>query len=234
MRDGRVRKRFRRVANRLDRGRIGQGRTSCHVEVLDRRDTDMRLGSTFKIAFRALRRNKLRSALTALGIIIGVGAVIAMVEHRQRRQGAGRSADREPRRKRDSDLLRQHDRERHSHRLGRRGHAEDRGCRSHPARSAGGHRGQRRSAFRPRKSRREIRTGSRAFSASRRNISTCGNGPWPMARLSPIRTCAARTRSASSARRRRRRFSGTKIPSARSCASRTSRSPSPACSLRKA
>ncbi len=39
----------------------------------------MRLGSTFKIAFRALRRNKLRSALTALGIIIGVGAVIAMV-----------------------------------------------------------------------------------------------------------------------------------------------------------
>jgi putative ABC transport system permease protein len=39
----------------------------------------MRLGSTFKIALRALRRNKMRSALTALGIIIGVGAVIAMV-----------------------------------------------------------------------------------------------------------------------------------------------------------
>jgi putative ABC transport system permease protein len=39
----------------------------------------MRIGSTFKIAFRALRRNKLRSVLTALGIIIGVGAVIAMV-----------------------------------------------------------------------------------------------------------------------------------------------------------
>ncbi|MEY2479392.1 MAG: putative transport system permease protein [Verrucomicrobiota bacterium] len=39
----------------------------------------MRLGSTFKIAFRALRRNKMRSVLTALGIIIGVGAVIAMV-----------------------------------------------------------------------------------------------------------------------------------------------------------
>src|SRR5881398_834229 len=39
----------------------------------------MRLGSTLKIAARALRRNKLRSALTALGIIIGVGAVIAMV-----------------------------------------------------------------------------------------------------------------------------------------------------------
>src|SRR5260370_10967926 len=32
-----------------------------------------------KIAFRGLRINKLRSALTMLGIIIGVGAVIAMV-----------------------------------------------------------------------------------------------------------------------------------------------------------
>ena len=39
----------------------------------------MRLLSTFKIAARALRRNKLRSALTALGIIIGVGTIVAMV-----------------------------------------------------------------------------------------------------------------------------------------------------------
>ena len=39
----------------------------------------MRAGSTFNVALRALRRNKLRSVLTALGIIIGVGAVIAMV-----------------------------------------------------------------------------------------------------------------------------------------------------------
>ncbi len=39
----------------------------------------MKFSATFLIAFRALRRNKLRSALTALGIIIGVGAVIAMV-----------------------------------------------------------------------------------------------------------------------------------------------------------
>lgn len=39
----------------------------------------MRLGVTFLTAFRALRRNKMRSLLTALGIIIGVGAVIAMV-----------------------------------------------------------------------------------------------------------------------------------------------------------
>src|SRR3954466_2537034 len=39
----------------------------------------MRIESTLNIAFRALRRNKMRSVLTALGIIIGVGAVIAMV-----------------------------------------------------------------------------------------------------------------------------------------------------------
>ena len=39
----------------------------------------MRFRSTIIIALRALRRNKLRSILTALGIIIGGGAVIAMV-----------------------------------------------------------------------------------------------------------------------------------------------------------
>jgi putative ABC transport system permease protein len=35
--------------------------------------------STFRISFRALKVNKMRSALTMLGIIIGVGAVIAML-----------------------------------------------------------------------------------------------------------------------------------------------------------
>ncbi|MDR1789434.1 MAG: ABC transporter permease [Opitutaceae bacterium] len=39
----------------------------------------MRLLATNLIALRALRRNKLRSTLTALGMIIGVGAVIATV-----------------------------------------------------------------------------------------------------------------------------------------------------------
>ncbi|MEY2599275.1 MAG: hypothetical protein RLZZ244_1067 [Verrucomicrobiota bacterium] len=35
--------------------------------------------ATFLLALRALRRNKLRSVLTMLGIVIGVGAVVAMV-----------------------------------------------------------------------------------------------------------------------------------------------------------
>jgi len=39
----------------------------------------MRALATAKIAGRALRRNPMRSALTTLGIIVGVGAVIAMV-----------------------------------------------------------------------------------------------------------------------------------------------------------
>ncbi len=39
----------------------------------------MNLGITFKVAFRALGRNRLRSVLTMLGIIIGVAAVIIMV-----------------------------------------------------------------------------------------------------------------------------------------------------------
>ena len=39
----------------------------------------MDLLNTLKLAFRALRRNRMRSALTSLGIIIGVASVIALV-----------------------------------------------------------------------------------------------------------------------------------------------------------
>jgi putative ABC transport system permease protein len=39
----------------------------------------MRFSTIFLVALRALRRNSMRSVLTALGIIIGVGAVITMV-----------------------------------------------------------------------------------------------------------------------------------------------------------
>ena len=39
----------------------------------------MRFTTIILVALRALRRNTMRSILTALGIIIGVGAVITMV-----------------------------------------------------------------------------------------------------------------------------------------------------------
>jgi putative ABC transport system permease protein len=39
----------------------------------------MKLANTASISFAALRRNKVRSALTALGVIIGVASVIAMI-----------------------------------------------------------------------------------------------------------------------------------------------------------
>jgi putative ABC transport system permease protein len=41
--------------------------------------SSIKIFSTMRIALRALARNKLRSTLTALGMIIGVGAVISMV-----------------------------------------------------------------------------------------------------------------------------------------------------------
>src|SRR3989442_411881 len=39
----------------------------------------MLLDETIRVALQAIRANKLRSLLTALGIIIGVGAVITMI-----------------------------------------------------------------------------------------------------------------------------------------------------------
>ena len=39
----------------------------------------MKLGNLFKVAMNALRRNKMRSFLTMLGIIIGVASVITML-----------------------------------------------------------------------------------------------------------------------------------------------------------
>src|SRR5687767_837685 len=40
----------------------------------------MRITRTFITAMRALRRNVMRAVLTTLGIVIGVGAVIAMMQ----------------------------------------------------------------------------------------------------------------------------------------------------------
>ena len=39
----------------------------------------MQFGETIAVAFQSIRANKLRTALTMLGVIIGVAAVIAMV-----------------------------------------------------------------------------------------------------------------------------------------------------------
>ena len=39
----------------------------------------MGIRETFRLALRAIRRNKVRSALTMLGVIIGVASVIAMI-----------------------------------------------------------------------------------------------------------------------------------------------------------
>src|SRR5262245_47318163 len=39
----------------------------------------MAIRDTLRIAFKAMRRNKVRSVLTMLGVIIGVASVIAMI-----------------------------------------------------------------------------------------------------------------------------------------------------------
>ena len=50
----------------------------------------MSIFTTFKLAFRALWRNKVRSMLTMLGIVFGIGAVIAMVAGGQGAQASVR------------------------------------------------------------------------------------------------------------------------------------------------
>ena len=56
----------------------------------------MRIFATIRIAVRALRRNKMRTLLTMLGIIIGVGAVIAVVSIGNGRHETGGEPDAEP------------------------------------------------------------------------------------------------------------------------------------------
>jgi putative ABC transport system permease protein len=59
-------------------GRHHQGRRGCAFKALEE-GAVMRVFMAIKIAQRALGRNLMRSMLTMLGVIIGVGAVIAMV-----------------------------------------------------------------------------------------------------------------------------------------------------------
>src|SRR5689334_433236 len=58
------------------------GQRARNIEPGQSRNRDMfhKFYRTLRMATHALRRNVLRSALTTLGIVIGVGAVIAMVE----------------------------------------------------------------------------------------------------------------------------------------------------------
>ena len=49
--------------------------SAAHTEV-----NDMSLLRTMEVALKALRRNPTRALLTALGIVIGIAAVIAMME----------------------------------------------------------------------------------------------------------------------------------------------------------
>ena len=75
MRDGGHCRRYPRLRPLRRDGGIAQTRRRTASRATHR----MKAGATLRIAARALRRNKMRSLLTMLGIIIGVGAVIAMV-----------------------------------------------------------------------------------------------------------------------------------------------------------
>ena len=176
----------------------------------------------------------MRSVLTALGIIIGVGAVIAMV-------GIGNGAKAQVEAQIASlgeNVILIFSGSTTSSGIrtgwGGAGTLEDRRRRSDSARSARRDRRKRGSCLDQRRSLPETKTGSPAFTGSRRITLTFDSGHWPMARRSRRRMCAARTKFASLAERQPRRFTATKIPSARFCGSKMCRSRSSACSRPRA
>ena len=82
----------------------------------------------FRVALKALNRNKMRTALTMLGMIIGVAAVITMVALGTGRAGVDRGADPDGRHQHDH----RHGRQLHAGRRpagpGQRQHADARRC----------------------------------------------------------------------------------------------------------
>ena len=76
VRDGRVRS-DEPVDEPPRRG--GGARWRCRPSRPRPEEDEMDIRETFRVALRAIRRNKVRSALTMLGVIIGVASVIAMI-----------------------------------------------------------------------------------------------------------------------------------------------------------
>jgi MacB-like periplasmic core domain len=188
----------------------------------------MRVGSTINVAFRALRRNKLRSVLTALGIIIGVAAVIAMI-------GIGNGAKAQV----EAQIAS----------LGQNiilvfsGSTTASGIRTGWG-GAGTLKIEDAEAIRREvpgvtavseevvsttQVAAEIRIGSPVSMASRQIISTFANGHWPTVHHLQRKTCVVQIKSVSLAVPPRRRFMETRIPSDRSCGSRMCLSPSMEC-----
>ena len=182
-----------------------------------------------KVACARLRRNKLRTMLTMLGMIIGVGAVIAMVS-----LGNGAKAQVEAQIAslgQNVVLVFSGSFTRGGVRSGWGGAGtltvED--AARHPARNPRCRRRQPGSAFRRPSRRRQPELVHRASRAKVPIISTSANGRWSRAPCSPSRTCAAPTRWPSSARPSPTSCFPARTRSARSCASRTCRSSSSAC-----
>ena len=81
-------------------------------------------------AMQAILRNKMRSALTMLGVFIGVAALIAMVAVGQGANEAVLKTDRESRYQSAGHCSRRHHDGRHARRIGKRLHAHGRRRRS--------------------------------------------------------------------------------------------------------